>query len=120
MKRNPQDPEGQYESPQFCAEEGWCVTLTGERPNPTITDRAVELLRERERVGTENYGRPLFCDYKSFVGWIDDAIEESADKLQYLIAAREAAHKLWLTTWPGESSGRVERESNAEPEILGY
>ena len=82
MKRNPEDPEGQYEAPQFCAEEGWCVSLTGERREKTITDMVVEDLRERERVGYKKYGKAL----QPFDGRDShqDLYEELLDAAQYI------------------------------------
>ena len=58
----------------------------------TVTDMAISLLLEREKMGTHTYGKPLFANSKSFLAWADDAIEECADQLQYLIAMREALH----------------------------
>jgi len=116
MKRNPHDPDGEYEREsynlnRFCAEEGasydaareWydfvppneCGNTPDKRGNEppsvtTITDLAHEVLDQREIVGGATYNRPLLHSYKTFLQWLDDAIEESADQLQYLVAAREA------------------------------
>ena len=94
MRRDPLDPEGQYDN-SYCAEEcGYGVSFTKRPPRKNIADMAVELIRERQEVGTETYGRPLFHDYKTLVEWLTDAIEEQADELKYLLAARESAKEL--------------------------
>ena len=119
MKRNPRDPEGQYAiqdktfSEDFCASEGYVgqinqltnepmdveyhgygVSITGEyQKKKSITDEVVEIIRERERVGYRNYKKPLMGDDKTLVEWLTDAIEECADQLQYLVAARDVIKK---------------------------
>jgi len=80
--------------------EGWEVsadittlgddTCAGEFARETVTQQAIALILEREKMGTRTYGKPLFADAKSFLAWADDAIDEAADQLQYLIAMREA------------------------------
>ena len=100
MKRDPHDPDGEYEREsynlnRFCAEEGASYDAAREwydyqPPTPTITDLAHEVLNQREIVGGATYNRPLLHNYKTFLQWLDDAIEEAADQLQYLVAARES------------------------------
>ena len=65
-------------------------TCAGEFKRETVTQQAIALILEREKMGTRTYGKPLFADAKSFLAWADDAIDEAADQLQYLIAMREA------------------------------
>ena len=89
MKRNPHDPEGEYQRERyplntpvddvFCAEECPpmpCTTFT-------ITDRVVQVIRQRERKGQETYGQPLLAGDGRDT--LQDAIEEAADLLQYLV-----------------------------------
>jgi hypothetical protein len=76
----------------YCAEEGYAGEVPREKePDPlTVTDECVRVLREREIIGVATYNRPLMSSYKDFLEWLDDAIEEQADGLQYLVAARGA------------------------------
>ena len=113
-KRDPYDPDGEYEGRNctredcFCSQEGYFMietqdepisadittlgddTCAGEFKRETVTQQAIALILEREKMGTRTYGKPLFADAKSFIAWADDAIDEAADQLQYLIAMREA------------------------------
>lgn len=99
MKRDPNDPNGEFERRNyrlnnvvdgFCAEEGnpflrqetWERFTKGTNP-PTITDLVHEVINQREIIGRAIYHRPL----TAFDGRdsLQDAIEEAADLLQYLV-----------------------------------
>jgi hypothetical protein len=90
MKRNPEDPEGQYERQSFCAEEGYLTYTDGYgvviSPKPakkkSITDMVIEDLRGRERKGYETYGGPLLPhDGRDSMR---DLYEELLDAAQYI------------------------------------
>ena len=107
MNRDPTDPEGQYEREYyglnevddvFCAREDWPrmseglsnpVTMYIEARNraledkPTITDLVHEVIRQREVIGMATYHRPLRAGDGRDT--LQDAIEEAADLLQYLV-----------------------------------
>ena len=88
------DPADLAGSVTFCAEEGYGVSITGEnQPRKTITDEVVEIIRQREHKGYRTYRKPLIGDDKTLVAWLTDAIEECADQLQYLVAARSVLKK---------------------------
>jgi len=85
MTRNPQDPEGQYEHPQYCAEEGYvyCSThmdLSTDKKN--ITDLVISDLRGRSAIGRAKYGRDLMPhDGRDS---LQDLYEELLDACQYI------------------------------------
>jgi hypothetical protein len=90
VKRNPEDPEGQYEKQSFCAEEGYSTYTAGYgvviSPKPvkkkSITDMVIEDLRGREKVGFETYGVPLLPhDGRDSMR---DLYEELLDAAQYI------------------------------------
>ena len=108
MKHDPNDPGGEYyrESSKYCAEEGHIEPVVGritqlthtaplkdrpflhQREKPkTVTQHVHELLVQREIIGREVHHRPLFHDVRSALEWMEEALEEEADKLQYLMAA---------------------------------
>ena len=89
MSRDPTDPEGEFERRdyhlnRFCAEEG---AYEADPPvkwtSPTITDMVIDIIRQREKIGIATYHRPLLAgDGRNT---LQDAIEEAADLLQYLV-----------------------------------
>lgn len=107
------DAGGQYYrdwSDVFCAQEGvahyGCPELFGDRlewynvetmpeqREPSIADLSVQELRKREILGEAKYGHPI--DVHDGRKWLDEAIEECADQLQYLVALRERLKSLGL------------------------
>jgi hypothetical protein len=105
MRRDNDDPEGQYQRENymlndvFCAQEGdvegiaqvaqnisqqtfdkYRRQLIGEQ---TITDLVHEVINQREKVGMATYHRPLLAGDGRDT--LQDAIEEAADLLQYLV-----------------------------------
>ena len=92
MKRDPTDPDGEYEreSRYFCAEEVYIPQKDIPFLPPkkkTVTEHCHELLVQREIIGRGVHHRPLFHDVRSALEWMEEALEEEADKLQYLMAA---------------------------------
>ena len=96
MKHDPKDPEGEYFREHyplsdgddvFCAKESIVVDNLRQNNTRTITDQVIDIIHQRESKGMERYGHPI----DPFDGreWIDEAIEECADQLQYLVAFRE-------------------------------
>ena len=108
MKRDSDDPEGEFQRENyrlnevndvFCAREevvGRITQLTDGVPKriidkfkrhlvgePTITDLVHEVINQRERIGQATYGRPLLAGDGRDT--LQDAIEEAADLLQYLV-----------------------------------
>ena len=81
MRRDPLDPEGQYDN-SYCAEEcGYGVSLTP-RKQENITDLVIKDLRGRERLGQAKYGRPLLPhDGRDS---LLDLYEELLDAVQYI------------------------------------
>ena len=75
---------------RYCAEEGAIppkdAPFLPEIPK-TVTQHVHDLLLQREKIGTAVHHRPLFHDIRSAVQWFEEALEEEADKLQYLMAA---------------------------------
>jgi len=92
MKHDPNDPGGEYyrESSQYCAEEGHIPIkdrpFLPDKPK-TVTDHVHDLLLQREIIGQSVHHRPLFHDVRSALEWMEEALEEEVDKLQYLMAA---------------------------------
>ena len=98
MKRDPYDPDGEYErkdyklneqQDEFCAREGYQPIERGQvasilkPPQTTITDEVISVIRQREVIGMGTYGRPLLAGDGRDT--LQDAIEEAADLLQYLV-----------------------------------
>ena len=120
MKRNPKDPEGEFERRDYrlnyMVDDVFCVsrrandsfqtnddedvgleccarevrlparyTLDGRPypPIPTITDLTHEVINQREIIGRATYHRPLLAGDGRDT--LQDAIEEAADLLQYLV-----------------------------------
>lgn len=102
MKRDPHDPDGEYEREnynlnQFCAEEGasydaakeWYDFVPPDKcgneasPVTTITDLVHEVIDQRATIGMATYHRPLSAGDGRDT--LQDAIEEAADLLQYLV-----------------------------------
>lgn len=56
----------------------------------TETEKEViRVLNERWKLGRRKYGVGINFDQQDGIGgWIDNAIEEAADQLQYLVAAK--------------------------------
>ena len=83
MRRNPLDPEGQYEN-DYCAEEcGYGVTLTGEvKSKRTVTDMVIEDLLGRAAVGYKKYGKSL--QPHDGRDSLQDLYEELLDAAQYI------------------------------------
>ena len=90
MKRDPEHAG----TASFCAEEGYGVSITGEYRKKTVTDRVVELVRERERVGYLTYNKPMFSSAKTCLEWMDEAIAEKLDEIQYFVAARAELERI--------------------------
>ena len=113
-RRDRTDPEGEYrresyglneqQDDVFCAGEGYAVKAYGPhykngeyafgsysskdpsvKPYPikTITDLVHEVIVQREKIGQATYGRPLLAGDGRDT--LQDAIEEAADLLQYLV-----------------------------------
>jgi hypothetical protein len=72
---------------KYFAEEGWCVDMTTGPLKPSITDRVISVIRQREIKGWQTYGRALTAHDGRDT--LQDAIEEAADLLQYLVKLRE-------------------------------
>lgn len=51
-----------------------------------VEQEVAKILSQRYLKGRETYGKGL--DYKDGYNWIDMAIEEAADMLQYLVAEK--------------------------------
>lgn len=88
MKHKPDDPAGEYyrdPSDHYCAEEGaaYAVDDTYDYNPLTITDLVHEVINQREIIGQATYGRPLLAGDGRDT--LQDAIEEAADLLQYLV-----------------------------------
>jgi len=103
MKRNPKDPEGEFERRDyrlshmvddvFCADDEFLrekVNKVASDYHPehwtapkTITDLTHEVLNQREIIGRATYHRPLLAGDGRDT--LQDAIEEAADLLQYLV-----------------------------------
>ena len=103
MKRNPDDPEDEFERRNyrlnnmvddvFCARESFYSLEQAEADeaavremfskSKSITDLVHEVINQREKIGMAIYHRPL----TAFDGrdTLQDAIEEAADLLQYLV-----------------------------------
>ena len=100
-KRDPKDPDGEYDrygyylaasdlsedAHKFCAEE--CIVVDNCLQNypETITDQVIEVIHQREKKGRQKYGHPI--DPFDGRDWLEEAIEECADMLQYLVTFRE-------------------------------
>ena len=56
----------------------------------TETEKAVkEVIESRWKIGRERYGVGItYTQQETLLGWINEAIEEAADMLQYLVALR--------------------------------
>lgn len=56
----------------------------------TETEKEVKrILEQRWKLGRERYGEGIsFLQSDSMLNWIDQAIEEAADMLQYLVALK--------------------------------
>ena len=79
MKTDPTD--------SYCAEEGYGVSITGEYRKKNITDKVIDDLRERERVGFKKYGKELLPhDGRDSM---QDLYEELLDAAQYIKKAME-------------------------------
>jgi len=64
----------------------------------TETEKAViKVIKDRWKKGRATYGQGISWDQKKNpFEWIDEAIEEAADMLQYLVAMREQfARRKW-------------------------
>lgn len=96
-RRDPNDPGGEYYregyelnsevDDVFCAKEGLTVAEVKHIFRPSITRQVIEVILEREKKGTRKYGHPI--DPFDGRDWLNEAIEECADMLQYLVTARE-------------------------------
>jgi hypothetical protein len=56
----------------------------------TLTEKEVlSVLEDRWKIGRERYGEGIsYKQQKTDIGWADNAIEEAADMLQYLVALK--------------------------------
>lgn len=55
----------------------------------TETEKEVlSVLNNRWKIGRERYGQGISWIQNDSTGWIDNAIEEAADMLQYLVALK--------------------------------
>ena len=100
-RRDRTDPEGEYrregyglneqQDDVFCAREGNVILAEdvigvigiNRADEPTITDLVHEVINQREKIGQATYGRPLLAGDGRDT--LQDAIEEAADLLQYLV-----------------------------------
>lgn len=70
-------------------------TLHGEEPlqeSETLTDiekYSIDILRSRFATGRKKYGVGILTEqHADPIDWVDEAIEECADQLQYLVALK--------------------------------
>ena len=92
MPRDARDPEGQYEPQKPWTSEDYIDFVTkrlGYKREKDITEHVQDVIRQRAVIGKVKYGRPLEAD--THVDPLEEAIEECADMLFYLVCAREKA-----------------------------
>jgi len=56
--------------------------------NTEIEQSVINVLQDRWKKGRETYGEGLYTRQGSVSDWLNNAIEECADQLQYLVAMR--------------------------------
>lgn len=55
----------------------------------TETEKEVlKIIKDRWKIGRKTYGVGISFKQNDSIGWIDNAIEEAADMLQYLVALK--------------------------------